>query len=207
MFMVLVSIVTHFKDFISTPVLGFVSFCAVLITVFFVRLLGYFRVDRIRYVLESREDVKFFSSLLNYMRYSLHKARTQEDFLRELDWVCQALKPHNVTVLDSDSNILYCFVATPENLTARTSYRERLRSDEVSLEWCHSTLSDEPSMCDIRLMWRELFDMFVKHWHKIMLGEEQVFSISFTSEEQLDHLGLKPGNSKKSRLLSKSLSA
>ena len=205
MFMVMVSIVTHFGKYIPPLVYGFALFGAGLVTVLFVRLLGYFRADRIRYVLETREDVKFFSSLLSYLRYSLPKVETQEELLKELDWVCQAMKPQKVVILSGAEEMIYCYVNDKNNLHAGSGYKEELTSDDLTLEWTHATHNDEPSMCDIRLMWREMFGLFAQHWNQVLHGKEADITFHHTSQDELDELQASQDKEAAQKLLSQTL--
>ncbi len=187
-FMVVVSLITHFGKFIPPLIFAFLLFATGLITVLFVRLLGYFRADRIRYALENREEVKFFSALLSYLRDSLPKVKTQQSLIQELDWVCQAMKPHSVRVIDSHQEVIYCYTNPVEKQESANSYKEKLKGDNLTLEWSHATMSEQPSTCDIRLMWRDLFGLFAQHWHRFILGREKSATLQHSSQDEMDDI-------------------
>lgn len=205
MFMVLVSIVTHYSKFISSTALGMVWVGTGLITIMFVRLLGYFRTDRIRYVLKHREDLKFFSSLLSYLHHSLPKVKTQEALLKEFNWVCQAIKPSQARLLNPSQEVIYCFVSDHSKLDMASNYREKLTSEDFILEWSHFTQNDEPTTCDIRLVWRELFGLFAQQMNEVIHGTESPAPVLHFSNEESTSLQSLNNKSSKSKLLSKGL--
>ncbi len=168
-FMMVVSLVTHFHTVVHPVVLTSVWFSAILVTVLFVRLLGYFRIDRIRYVLETREDVKFFTSLLGYLRYSLPKRNSFEALVQELDWVCQALRPHKVVVMDHSFNVVYSYTGEKREGLDDSTYHEEMSDSFLSVKWSNSTQNEDPTTCDVRLMFRELFGLFSQHWKRLSL--------------------------------------
>lgn len=182
MFMTVVSLVTHFGGVIHPMVYGVVLFCAGLVTVFFVRLLGYFRLDRIRYVLDTREDVKFFNSVLGYLRYSLPKRNKFEDLVAELDWVCQALKPKQVIVMDRSFNMVYSYTKEEEGETDSSApisiYNEEMGDSFLTIKWTNGTRSEDPTTCDIRLMFRELFGLYSQHWKRLSILHDEASSSS-----------------------------
>lgn len=203
MFMMVVSLVTHFHLFIPPVIYAGVLFFAGLITVMFVRLLGYFRIDRIRYVLDTREEIKFFTSLLGYLRYSLLRRNTHEELVAELDWVCRALKPRSLSILDRHSELVYGHSCPVSGKTKTGVFDDQINNEWIFIQWSSSTENEDPATCDFRLMWRELFDLFAQHWKRIALVEENssgsfptISSVSAFSEPSLTTPALHPDTSR-----------
>lgn len=134
---------------------------------FFVRLLGLFRMDRLRYILNNREEVKFFVSLLSFQRTTLPKITTKKEWVSELDWTCQALKPHRVLFLQSSGEVLYCYASPHIERVDEYVYQDTFESDTISIKWTCSTMNDDPTMCDVRLLWRELFLLYKDEYERI----------------------------------------
>jgi len=162
MFAMLVALGTHFTQKTS-PLLFWLSIVAAVAGLgLFVRLLGYFRIERIRSVLSNREGIKFFVAVMGYLRGSLSQCNGTIALLGELDWVCRALKPQQVSVRDAAGDLLYSYTA--EDYATHDSERlsNSLQTHGYSFEWSYVSDSVDPAMCDVRLLWRELFELFGK---------------------------------------------
>jgi len=160
MFMTFVSIGTHL--FATTPaIFWLLLLLAAFVLFFFVFVLGYFRVDRLRDVLDNRREVKFFFSVIAYLPGVIKPIKTQEDLLQELDWVCRALKPHQVTLYDAQKTTLYHHKSThpiPSEFPPHTETYTLANGDIFS--WEIPIQHADPTSCDLRLAWREIIVLF-----------------------------------------------
>ncbi|MCB9640557.1 MAG: undecaprenyl/decaprenyl-phosphate alpha-N-acetylglucosaminyl 1-phosphate transferase [Myxococcales bacterium] len=171
MLMTFVSIGTQY--FLQNPsIFWLLLLVATVVLFFFVFVLGYFRVDRLRGVLETRREVKFLFSVLAYLPEVLAPLKTQEEVLQELNWVCHALRPFQMSFSDAKKNPLYFYKNPRPSEGERPPYNETyvLLSGDT-FYWEIPTQNTDPTSCDLRLAWREIIVLFGQRLQKITASQ------------------------------------
>lgn len=167
LFTMVLSIVVVFGKLIPPLLFAATMLLSGILMVMFVRLLGYFRIERIRHILETREDVKFFVSLMSYLRSTMPKADSFEALIDELDWVLRAMKPELVTISDERGEILYQFRCNCPTDDKGEFYEDQKRFPGLVISWKTYTQNEDVKTCDVRLLWQEFFSLFQTEWERV----------------------------------------